>query len=371
MLVASIPIVWLLAQVASFEELSQRAQAALDSRPAEAADLYRQALGLRPDWAEGWFYFGGALYQLERYAEAGDSFRKVVEMVPKNGPAWAFLGLAEAELKADEQAIAHIRKGEELGLGGNRGFEVAVRVKAAHVLARSSAFDEAFLQLEPLSWRDERSPAVAEAMGLCALAMPYSLPDLPPERRAVVRQAGQAAWALVSHRPAEAAAAYKELLERYPNEPGVHYAYSLYLTSTDPSAAFAECQKELANTPGHWPALLAVISVQNRQGRPDLALQSLERIRKIIPARYRWLLHAETGRAHMTADRLEAAIPEFEQAVQLSPASAQLHFLLAQAYRRAGKAENARQETAEFERLKTQEDPLAVSVLHAFSAGKN
>jgi predicted TPR repeat methyltransferase len=39
---------------ATFEDLQRRAEAALDTRPEEAAGLYKQALALRPEWAEGW-----------------------------------------------------------------------------------------------------------------------------------------------------------------------------------------------------------------------------------------------------------------------------------------------------------------------------
>jgi tetratricopeptide (TPR) repeat protein len=114
----------------SFEDLARRAQAALQVRPAEAATLYRQAVGMRPDWAEGWFYLGASLYDLRRYAEARDAFRKEVKLAPRMAPGWAFLGLAEADLNDSEQALADIRHGEALGIKGNHDFEVAVRLKA-------------------------------------------------------------------------------------------------------------------------------------------------------------------------------------------------------------------------------------------------
>jgi hypothetical protein len=55
------------------------------------------------------------------------------------------------------------------------------------------------------------------------------------------------------------------------------------------------------------------------------------------------------------------------------PANAQLHFFLAQAYRRSGRKEDAQRETAEFDKLKLQQDPLAVPTLRPFSgsSGKN
>jgi predicted Zn-dependent protease len=125
---------WLRAQTPSkeqFEDLSRRAQAALDKRPEEAIQLYKQALAMRPDWPEGWLYLGGAFYQAGRYAEATDALRKGLGLAPIFANGWALLGLSESQLDDPDQALADIRKGEDLGLGGNIQFETDVRVGAA------------------------------------------------------------------------------------------------------------------------------------------------------------------------------------------------------------------------------------------------
>jgi tetratricopeptide (TPR) repeat protein len=348
------------AQAPSFEDLARRAQAALDSRPSEAAGLYRQALAIQPTWAEGWFYLGAALYQTDRYAEASDAFRKGLELAPKVGSGWAFLGLCEAELDNPDQALSDIRKGLELGLGDNWQFQVAVRVKAAQIYIRSASFDDALAQLHPLALHSENSQALVETMGLCALGIPAALSELSPQRRAVVDLAGKAAWALADQRPADAAAAYRQLLKEYPNEPGVHYARGLYLMETDLTAALGEFQQEVRNNPKHWPTLILLGSLQTRQGAAEAAIQTLRQAMKTAPAKHRWLCHAELGQAYMTADNLDAAILEFQAAVRLKPSSAPMRYLLSQAYRRAGRKEDAEREAAEFRKLKVQEDPLGV-----------
>jgi tetratricopeptide (TPR) repeat protein len=348
------------AQNESFEELANRAQSLLDSRPAEAAALFEQALKLRPDWAEGWMYCGAALYQGERFAEATDAFRKGIALAPSKGTAWAFLGLAEAELDNADQAIADIRKGEELGLAGNPPFETAVRVKAAQLLVRASSFDEGMAQLAPLAKRGENAAPVQETMGLCSLAVPQSPAEMTPGRRAVVDLAGKAAWDLVSQRPAEAAEAYKELLAKHDAEPGVHYAYGLYLMETDLAAALAEFKKEVEKNPKHWPALIVMGSTETRQGDADAAIQALRQGLKLMPVKYRWIGHAELGRAQLTAGNVDQAIAELESAMRQAGGNAQVHFFLAQAYRRAGRKADAQRETGEFEKLKALQDPLGV-----------
>ncbi len=359
---------WLTAGVAhvqgqaapSFEDVARRAEAALQVRPAEAATLYRQAVELRPEWAEGWFYLGASLYDLRRFAEARDAFRKEVKLAPRMAPGWAFLGLAESQLNDPEQALADIRRGEALGIRGNHDFEVVVRLKAAVLLIKASAFDEALLQMQPLADGAENSTAVSDTMGLCALAIPHTIEELSDERRAVVRQAGKAAWALVSHRPEDAEAQYRQLLERYPDAPGVHYAHALYLLETDLAAALAELEKEVRNTPKHWPALILLSTLRCRQGTPELALESLREALKLVPARYLWLCHAEMGRAYLTSGNAAAAVTELETALRLEPGNAQVHYLMAQAYRRAGRNQDAQKQTLEFEKLKAQQDPAAV-----------
>lgn len=350
----------------TFEDLSQSAAAVIDSNPAEAAKLLTEALRLRPDWAEGWFYAGGALYQVDRYAEATDAFRKGLALNPNQGTAWAFLGLCEAELDNPDQALADIRKGLQIGIGDNAQFETAVRVKAARLLIRASSFDEAFAEILPLARRGIDAPAVIDALGLSALgASVNSLSELSPQRRAVVQLAGKASWSSVNQKPAEAAAAYRELLERYPKEPGVHYAQGLYLLETDLTAALAAFQEEVRIDPRHWPAWIVLGSLHIRQGAADDAIAALRNAMKIMPTKYRWLCHAEIGRAHMTADRTDAAIRELQTAVKLMPSIAQLHFFLSQAYRSAGRMEEAMKATVEFQKLKVQQDPLGVPSLRS------
>jgi len=366
---------WLRAQTPSkeqFEDLSRRAQAALDKRPEEAIQLYKQALAMRPDWPEGWLYLGGSFYQAGRYAEATDALRKGIGLAPVFANGWALLGLSESQLDDPDQALADIRKGEDLGLGGNIQFETAVRVRAAQVLILSSAFDEALAQLQPLTRYPDEPPPVEEEMGLCALASPDDMGQLSPQRRAVVDLAGKAAWSFATQHPDRAAAGYRQLLMQYPTEPGVHYAYGLFLMETDITAALAEFQREVQNNQKHWPAMLLIASIQIRQGAPEKAIETVQAGMKVVPVKYRWLCHLNLGRANLDANNATAAISELEAAVRQMPSSVSAHFFLAEAYREAGRHADAEREKTEFEKTKVQQDRLGVPSLHPFGiSGKN
>jgi len=353
----------------TFEDLARKAESALDTRPAEAVTLYRKALALRPYWGEGWMYLGAANYSLHRYAEASDAFRKGLRIYPRNGTALAFLGLCEAELDNIEQALTDIGAGEQLGLGDNLPFEIAVRVRATQLLIESARFGEAKFQLWPLSRRDGvPEAAVVNTMGLLVMSVAAKYDDLSGRQRAAVSLAGKAAWALATQHPEEAAAAYQQLLKEYPAEPGVHYAHGMYLMETDPAAGLAEFRKEVDLHPDHWPALIMVGSLEMRAGNADQALDALRKAIRLAPADQRWICHAQIGQAYMTGDRLSDAIAEFEIAVNLMPNNAPIRFLLAQAYRRAGKKDDAEREQAVFEKLKVQEDPLGVGALRPFGS---
>jgi predicted Zn-dependent protease len=355
-----------------FEDVTRRAQAALDSRPDEAIPLYKQALAIRPDWAEGWLYMGGAFYRTGRYAEATDALRTGIGLAPVFANGWALLGLSESQLDDPDQALADIRKGEDLGLGGNIQFETAVRVRAAQLLIRSSAFDEALAQLQPLSKYPDNPPPVEEAMGLCVLASPDEVGQLSPHRRAVVDLAGKAAWSFATQHPDAAGAGYRQLLMQYPTEAGVHYAYGLFLLETDLREALAEFQKEVLSNPKHWPALLVIASIQIRQGTPEKAIETLGAAMKAVPTKYRWLCRLNLGRAHLDANHPAAAISALESAVRQMPLSASAHFYLAEAYREAGRQADAEREKTEFEKTKVQQDRLGVPALHPFGiSGKN
>ena len=343
-----------------FDDLSRRAQAAVDSNPAQAATLFKQALDLQPTWPAGWFYLGGVLHRLARYAEAVDAFHRGLDLAPKNGVGWGFLGLSEFELGHYDKALEAMAKAEQFGLGPNTKFETAVREKAAQLLIRSSLFDQAMSQLQPLAKYQENVPTVVEEVGLCALAIASDADKLPEARRKIVDMAGAAMWAATSQRPKDADAGFEKLLAAYPNEPGVHYAYGLYLMDIDQKGALEQFRKELATNGTHWPALLVSAFLETREGNPAAALRYAEKARTLVPSNYIWLCNAEMGRALLAQDQPEKAVPLLEESVKLQPDNAQAHFYLEQAYRRVGRKADAQREKSEFVRLKSQQDPLAL-----------
>ena len=63
-----------------------------EGREAEAVRAFRQALGIRPDWAEAHSLLGSILFKAGNYPEAEVELRKAVTLKPDYAEGWNFLG---------------------------------------------------------------------------------------------------------------------------------------------------------------------------------------------------------------------------------------------------------------------------------------
>lgn len=334
---------------ADFDDLARRATAALEREPQQAATLYAQALAIRPDWAEGWFYLGASQYELKRFAEARDAFVHATSLASDNSAAWAFLGLCEDKLGDDTGAIAHIVKAESLGLPDRPSFISTVRLCAAEIYMRLSSYTLAIDQLRPLAKAGDDSAAVIRAFGVAALTLPYPPPLDATHMRELINLAGRAAWNMYAGRP-DAASLFEQLAAKFPREPGVHYLRGVYEIDRDPKEALAEFRKELQISPAHAMARVQIVFLQLKSGEAAAALEPAREAVKLDSGNF--LCHVALGRVLLEADQTPAAIGEFQAAVKLAPDYAYTHFYLGQAYRQAGRIDDAKKEFADFNRLK-------------------
>jgi Flp pilus assembly protein TadD len=63
-----------------------------EGREDEAVRAFRQALGIRPDWAEAHSLLGSVLVRAGKYPEAEVELRKAVTLKPDYAEGWNFLG---------------------------------------------------------------------------------------------------------------------------------------------------------------------------------------------------------------------------------------------------------------------------------------
>ncbi len=84
-----------------------------EGRDAEAAKAFRQALSIRPDWAEAHSLLGSALARAGNYAEAEAELRKAVTLKPDYAEGWNFLGEFLKERGKDQEAQEAFKKAQQ------------------------------------------------------------------------------------------------------------------------------------------------------------------------------------------------------------------------------------------------------------------
>src|SRR5258708_1759469 len=83
-----------------FKSLVAKAEAAREKdQVEEAIRLYRRAVEIRQDFAEGWWYLGMLLYESDQYADGAIAFRHVTGLKPEMALGWAMLGLCKFETR--------------------------------------------------------------------------------------------------------------------------------------------------------------------------------------------------------------------------------------------------------------------------------
>jgi tetratricopeptide (TPR) repeat protein len=315
----------------------------------EALDHYATALKIRPNWKEGWWNSGAILYEQDRYPEARDAFRNLVSIDAGNGPAWGMLGLCEFQTREYDRAIVSLLRGRSAGLGNNQELESVVRYHAALLYIHFEQFEIAFDVLTEFLRAGNDSPKVVQAFGLAILRMPYLESEIPSDQRDLILTAGEAGIGMATRRPERAQAAFDQLMARYPNAPNVHYAYGVFLLNQDSDAALREFKRELEISPQHQPSMVQMafeyIKRDDYNTALPLAEKAVQLAPKMFPARN------VLGRILLQLGQIDRAIKELEEGARLAPTSPEMHYALGRAYRRAGREEDAKRETALFQKL--------------------
>jgi tetratricopeptide (TPR) repeat protein len=335
---------------AAFEQLVNRAVAA---RAAEQLDdairLYQQALRQKPNWVEGWWALGTIFYQLDRYAEGRTAFQKLVTLEPRGGVGWAFLGLCEFQLKDYLNALSHLERGRNSGLGDNPEIAAVAKYHAAILLNRTEQFELAFAVLSEIAKSQTENPAILEAFGLTLLRLPLLPSEVPTDKREVVMKTGRAAYLGATDKRDVATQEFQELLAAFPSAPNVHYAYGVFLLRDSPDEAMTEFKKELEISPQHIFARLQIAFEAIKRNDPKAGLSYAEEAVKLAPNLF--AAHNALGRILLELGQTDRSIKELEIGVKQAPTSPEMYFALARAYSKAGRKVEADKARAEFMRL--------------------
>jgi len=328
-------------------------KAATEARQAEnweeAANLYAQVVKLKPDYIEGHWYRGTALYQLDRFAECRDAFKRTTRLAPKNGAAFAFLGLCEFGLKEYDRALSDLLQSRLLGVGDTGDLGSVARYHAAILMTRVMQYEQALETLGEFASEGNDNPRVIEAMGIATMRMAMLPSEVPPDRREMVLMAGRASYLMATRMPAAAGKAFEALVTRYPDTPNAHYAYGVFLIQEQPDKGLEEFKRELEIQPSHPWSLMQLAYEYLKRGEPQTALpyakEAVQGAPNAFPAR------KALGQALLDTGDIAGAVEQLEAGVKLAPDSPGLRFVLARAYQRAGRPADAERERETFNKL--------------------
>jgi predicted Zn-dependent protease len=340
----------------SFDSLAAEAAKARESgRLDEAADLYSQALALRDDWLEGRWDLATVQFQRGAYPEARDQATRLVTAQPNNGAALALRGICEARLKNESQALTDLLNARQLGVEAP-GLASVATLHTALLLNRSENPDAALQVLRRFTNQGNDSPAVITAFGLSLLRLKYLPEEIPEDKREMIVLAGRGGYEMARSRRTETGRmALEELVARYPNEPNVHFALGRYLAVEDPAAAIVEFRRELGVSPDNYAAMVHIVFAELQAGRAAQVLPLAQKAASLAPQAP--VTRAALARTLLAVGEVDQAIRELESAIALVPENPRLHYILAQAYRDAGRTEDMERERQEFLRLKQSAAP--------------
>ena len=246
---------------ADFDSLSKAAAAARDSaRPGDAIPLYRRALELKSDWAEGWWYLGVLLYDSDQFRNAIPALQKVLALAPDAPGTQTFLGLCEFETADYDAALQHLESGYA---NDPHDDPQLTRVAAYHLvllLNRSGQFDRAEELLSRDLARGASSEQITYAFGLNALHVPLLPTEVDRSKDALIQTAGRVALQVAQGQATQAVGAFPPLLKEYPDLPYLHSAYAAALQAAGRTTeAAAQSQLEIKLHPGITPAAVKAV----------------------------------------------------------------------------------------------------------------
>lgn len=306
----------------SFETYARFAATAREAgRTVDALQYYNRALGIRPDWAEGWWYLGTMEYDQDRYAEAIPAFQKLVQLVPAAAPGWIFLGLCEFETRDYGKSLEHLKKGQSLGEADDPEISHVAKYHLALLLIRTGEFDPATALLASTFGQSQIPAQVKTALGLAILRVPLLPQEVDPSQDALLHSAGEAGAYVALGDTAKALESFRALVNTYPHSAAAHAALGRALQAAGEKKSGAQELAAAEKLPPERFLRDENIAQPNTQhadangiaGAPSASGNSIGASSEKFEELSRQAVEAQK------AGQTELAIQNFQQALQLHP----------------------------------------------------
>lgn len=342
---------------ARFAGLSQQADQAREANDLERAiKLYREALALRPRWAEGWWSLGTIYYDRSAYADAARAFRRLIAVAPDHGTGHAMLGLCQFELGQDAVALQNLQAGRSLGLHKDPQLRAVVYYHEGLLFLRQHKFSSAQEVLTVLAREGAEDPNAAIALGMSVLLIPPK--NEPPEGsmgRDIVLRVGRAEALGANKNFDEAKQIYASVLETAADFPNLHYGYGRFLLDIEETdEAVTQFEQDIQSNPGHVQAYLEIAAVRYRVDSAA-GVKYAEKAVALDP--HLPFGHYLLGLLYLDTGEYAKSVRELEVARQSFSEKPEIYFALGNAYAKAGRKEEAAGARATFRQLKAKTGP--------------
>jgi tetratricopeptide (TPR) repeat protein len=295
----------------------------------DALRLYSEALRQLPAWTDGWWRYGGLLYESKQYAAAERAFARLTQLAPDNSLGFALLGLCEFEQSDWNNARLHLNKALNHG-NLPAGIAQVSTFDLGLVLLHLGNRDGAILAFKLLMHQAPDYPDLTLALGAAELNLP-SLPGAQDPLFPRTQLAGEAAVAVLKDQPAEAEKLYRRLIVEHLSQPFAHLCLGLFLESEHrDNEAADELAAETKLNPKSTTAWLWLARVALVQQDPEKARSAAERAQALEPDNP--VVFLVQGRSYILEHRWEEALAPLLEAEKRAPQSQEVHFALASSY---------------------------------------
>jgi tetratricopeptide (TPR) repeat protein len=323
----------------------------------EAIALFKEALWLKPDYAEAHNNLGHALETQGRIEEALAQYKEALRDDPDYFEAHSNIGVALLRLGRPE-ALEHL--------------EVAVRLRpdsaGAHnnlgdLLHRLSRLEEARMQYEEALRLKPDFPEAHNSLGITlqelgrpgALAHFQEAARLKPESVEARNNLGNALRA--QGQVDQAIAQYREALNLKPDNPEAHYNLGIsYQVAGRPEEAIVQYKEALRLDPGCAEAHLNLGYSLQGLGRLEEAADEYRETLRLRPGDAD--AHFNLGNVLQGSGRVNEAVVQYREAIKFRTGDAEFHNNLGVALERLGRLKEALAEYEEALRL-NQDSPDA------------
>ncbi|HKQ76914.1 MAG TPA: tetratricopeptide repeat protein [Blastocatellia bacterium] len=321
----------------------------------EAADEYRAALKLKPDYAEAHANLGAVLARLGKYDEAVAAYESALKLAPHLTPILLNLGIAHYRAGKFDQAVAVFQRFLE-----QRPDVTQARQLYGLSLAALGRDEEAVKQLE-----QTLDSAPPDAAALYSLGLAYLRLGKPGFRATLERLAAFPAGRPALHmlqgqaflRDLEFEKALEELQSAArlnPDLPRLHFSLGLaHHQLGRHKEAVAAFEEEAKRNPQDFTTIYYLADALEKDGAVGAARQRVEAALALDSQSPE--ANGLLGKILFKQGKAVDAVKPLEYAAAKKTNDHELRYALARVYQQLGRREDAAREFAEVERLKSEQ----------------